>query len=87
MKPTLTELWNSNIHPISDADKLLENNRELTGYIDHHFKKLDAVLDKKGKETLKTLTECYDELLSLECEAAFIEGFSLATKILTEAVT
>ena len=85
MKPTLTELWNGNIHPISDADRLAENERELIGYIECHFQNLNSQLDEKGKETLKNLTECYDELLSHECEAAFIEGFSLAAKILTEA--
>ena len=87
MKPTLTELWNGNIHPISDADRLVKNERELIDYIDRHFQNLNSTLDENGKETLNKLIECYDELLSHECEAAFIEGFSLAAKLITEATS
>ena len=50
MKPTLTELWNGNIHPISDADRLAENERELIGYIECHFQNLNSQLDEKVRK-------------------------------------
>ena len=78
MKPTLTELWNGNIHPISDADRLVKNERELIDYIDRHLQNLNSTLDKNGKET--------DEVFSVAviCEGA--DDVSVRAR-LTELIT
>jgi hypothetical protein len=82
MKETLSELWKNNSSANAD-----EQEQQLLGYIERHFTSLQGSLDEKGRETLQKLVDCYDELLLRDCEQAFIQGFSLATKILIESVT
>ena len=82
MKETLSELWKNNSSANAD-----EQEQQLLGYIERHFTSLKGSLDEKGREALQKLVDCYDELLLHDCEQAFIQGFSLATKILVESVT
>ena len=84
MKTTLTNLWYGNLTPSSsDHIHAAEINR-LTGYIDQHQKVLKSKLDDEGMKSLDKLQQCHDELVLNECENAFVQGFSLAVKLLSE---
>ncbi len=86
MKQTLFDLWNGNVHPWLEPSLHQKETKELSGYISDHINDLKSMLNAKGNENLQKLSDNYAELLGLECEAAFCKGFSLATKILLEAI-
>ena len=56
---------------------LLERNRE----------KLEKELPERKKEVLQKYTDCYDEYVYLITELAFSDGFCLACRLLSEALT
>ena len=85
-KQTLINLWNENVHSVSDKSSTPQES-ELIGYLSRHEKDISKKLDKEGLDSLKKYKDCYDELLSLYCEDAFVRGFSLASKILSEALS
>lgn len=86
MKNTLIDLWNGNIS-LSNHTIHSEEAKQLVGYLDRHHSDLSAKLDASGKESLQKFADYYDELLSLETENAFVQGFSLAAKLFSEALT
>ena len=85
MKTTLTDLWYGNLAPCSGNHIHREEIARLTDYIDKHRQELVCKLDAEGVESLEKLLQCQDELVLNECENAFVQGFSLATKLLSEA--
>ena len=87
MKSTLTNLWLGNIHPTEERTKNHEQETELCSYIEKHYESLEKMLDEKGREILAQLKNCYCELSFCEGSDAFVQGFSLAVKILTEAMS
>ena len=85
-KQTLIELWNGNIAPSSDGLKTPQQT-ELLAYLDRHSKSISKKLDKEGLESFEKFKDCYDELYKIACEDAFVKGFSLASKMLSEALS
>ncbi len=86
MKSTLTDLWLGNIYPAEEKTENHEQELELYGYIERHYESLEKMLDEKGREVLAKLKDCYSELSCCEGEDAFIQGFSLAVRLMTEAM-
>ncbi len=84
MKQTLKNLWYGNLSPQSNGHINAEEVKELTAYLEKHHSDIQKQLDGQGKESLKKLADCYDELLLLENENAFAQGFSLAVRLLAE---
>ena len=87
MKSTLTDLWYGNLEPNHPGHIHAAEIRQLTEYLDRHRQALAEKLDDARKESLQKLEDCYDDLLTEECENAFVQGFSLAVKLLVEAQT
>ena len=87
MKKTLTDLWYGNLCPQNDRHIHTQNTAQLAEYLDKHHTDLMRRLDDAGKDSLQKLEDCYDDLLTDECENAFVQGFSLAVKLLVEAQT
>jgi len=87
MKSTLTDLWYGNLKPNHHGHIHAAEIRQLTEYLDRHHQALAEKLDDAGKESLQKLEDCYDDLLTDECENAFAQGFALAVKLLVEAQT
>ncbi|MBQ8288007.1 MAG: hypothetical protein IJX76_04450 [Clostridia bacterium] len=85
MKTTLIDLWNGNLS-LSEYTIHSDEAKQLIGYLEKHHSALSAVLSESDKKILQYFADCYDELLVLETENAFVQGFSLATKLLTEAL-
>ncbi|MBQ8382948.1 MAG: hypothetical protein IJX47_07085 [Clostridia bacterium] len=86
MKNTLIDLWNGNLS-LNEYTIHSEEAKQLIGYLEKHHSALSVVLNESGKESLRRFADCYDELLELESENAFVQGFSLAAKLFTEALT
>ena len=85
MKDTLKNLWYGNIAPQSNEHINAEEIKELAAYLEKHRADIKDVLNDADRESLQKLMDCYDELLLLECENAFAQGFSLAVRILLES--
>ncbi len=83
---TLFNLWNGNLCPCNQKNDRFEETKKIVGYVDGHIKELNEQLDDKGKEILGKLDNCYVELQEIESEESFKKGFSLAIKILIEAL-
>ena len=86
MKTTLIDLWNGRIAPFSEHSEYCDETQELIGLLDKNHKDLAARLDDKGKEILQIFEDNHGELLMLDCEDAFIKGFSLGVKLMVETM-
>lgn len=53
--------------------------------IDKNTKELKNVINKRNKKKLKQICDDYDEIASFEAENAFIDGFSFAVQLMSEA--
>lgn len=84
MKETILELWDGNI--IRENWECKNDEKKILGYIERHRNDLLVKLDDKGKESFKRFEDCFDELLDIECRNAFEKGFSLAAKLVAEAL-
>lgn len=87
MKPILENLWNGSIAPgeaCGANDPEIEN---LIALIERHKEKLSRKLAEQQKNTLDKCLDCYEEYTQLITTRAFCDGFSLAAKLLTEALS
>lgn len=48
-------------------------------------KQLKRIMNKKNKKKLEKLCDDYEEIISIESDEAFVDGFSFAVQLLTEA--
>lgn len=87
MKSTLIDLWHGNISPLSDGAVLDPNEKKLYEYLDRHYNDLEKLLDEKGRTILEKFRDCYTEILINDCDDAFVQGFSLAVKLMAESMT
>lgn len=82
----LEELYYGNICPTDDI--LLPNSKtnQMLVLLDRHKQTVENSLNMEQKTAFLKLNDCREELSQLvECEA-FVQGFSLATKIITQAM-
>ncbi|MBQ8357001.1 MAG: hypothetical protein IJX39_04235 [Clostridia bacterium] len=86
MKSTIMQLWNGELAPWSERELKHKEVSQLAQYIEGHCDSLASGLDKTGKETLEKLRNDYDELARVESEDAFLKGFSLGVRLMTEAL-
>ncbi len=87
MKQTLSHLWQGNIRPIEEVAENEGEERANRAVVEAYFDKLWGKLDDEGKNLLVELKDSYTRLSFLENEASFIQGFSLATKMINEALS
>ena len=85
MKRTIIDLWNGDISPITNCGKNDPEIKNLVGLIERNCQNLENTLNEKQKEILEKYVCCVNEYLDLITEQAFYEGFSLSSKLLTEA--
>ena len=87
MKETISDLWRGEIHPMEQTTENDDEESELYDVIDGYYDKLWNKLDDDGKQILCSLKELHTRLSALENEDSFTQGFSLATKLMTEALS
>lgn len=86
MKRALEDLWNGSLAP---CEKCGENDPEVENMarlIERNRDTLQKELGERQKEILNRYTGCYEEYLYLTAVHAFCDGFSLASRLLTEAL-
>ena len=87
MKPTLSDLWHGEIRPFDEKTDKEEELKELYVAFESYYTRLWNKLDFDGKQALDELRDCHTQIKCLENEGAFIQGFSLAVKMLTESLS
>lgn len=86
MKRTLEALWNGSLAPGQTSGVNDPELEHLTVLLDRNKEQLDRELSESQKELFEKYADCADEFLCLSTAQAFCDGFSLASKLLTEAL-
>ena len=81
----IKELWNGQYASCCDntIDTIEEKN--AVDALDKYHTELTARLEEIERKIFEDFAEAHQQLLAIECEKAFVKGFSLATQILSEA--
>ncbi len=85
MKTTISELFNGNLSPWGEREKVSPDEARLVALLERHEKKLMELLTQEGKQILVKFLDCNGELFYLSCEDVFCKGFSLGVKLMAEA--
>lgn len=87
MKPTIEDLWNGNI---TSAEKCGVGDPEIGNLvilIERHKELLNKELGQQQKSIFEKYVDCTEEYMCLISKCAFSDGFSLASKLMTEALS
>lgn len=86
MKRTIEDLWNGNVTSAEHCgvgDPEIEN---LVTLLERHKEQLNRELGEQQKGIFEKYVDCADEYACLVCKCAFSDGFSLASRLVTEAL-
>lgn len=89
MNSTLEDFYYSNLRPnerinsVADNSEVLELNRNISTRIDY----LKTSLSEENFTMLEDLIDLLDQSTSIQSKDAFINGFKIATLIMTEVFT
>ncbi len=86
MKHTMELLWNGQLAPGATSGVHDPEMERLSMLLDRNRTKLDQVLDEAQKGLFERYASCADEFTYLSAAQAFCDGFSLAARLLTEAL-
>ena len=81
----IANLWNGNIKPIKYFTKNNTEIQHLEKLLQKNLKTIEQAFSNKEKKLFKNYNDCIDEYISLLCEQAFTDGFSLGVNMITEA--
>ena len=87
VKRTIEDLWNGKI---ASAEKCGVDNPEiehLVMLIERHKELLNQELGQNQKSTFEKYADCMDEYVCIISKCAFHDGFSLACKLMAEALS
>ena len=87
VKQTLEALWNGEIAPGQTNGVYDPQMEHLTVLMDRNREKLEKLLTQHQRELFERFTDCADEFQYLTAVQAFCDGFCLASKLMTEALT
>ena len=86
MNSIFEQLWNGNIKPYENSGRNDPEVEELAQFVIRNKNALDKLLQEEQKKTLEKYITCCDSYYYLLIVHAFRDGFSLAAKMLTEAL-
>ena len=86
MKSIFEQLWNGSIKPYETNGRNDPEVEELAELALRNKSNLDALLSEEQKKALEKYITCCDSYGYLLTVHAFRDGFSLASKMLTEAL-
>ena len=86
MKDTIFDFWYGNIDPPETSGKSTPQIKALMEEIDKSYDELEKRLNEEGKRLLNKHIDTYCSLHSEYTAKAFVEGFSLGVKLITEAL-
>jgi len=84
MKQTLSEIWRNIGVYSKEVSAQSEEEKELLKALSKHRTEINKKIN--DLDLLDQLESCYNGILDIECENAFIKGFSMATKMIYEAL-
>lgn len=87
MKPTIKDLWNGNIMPCERCGAHDPQINELFALMRRNQDELNKSISPRQQEIFEKYIECADEYVLRMMEQAFCDGFCLAGKLLTEALS
>ncbi len=85
MRQMLEALWNGEVAPGQTNGVNNPEMEHLTVLMDRNREELNRSLSQEQKDTFDKYTDCAEEFAYLSAYQAFRDGFSLASKLLTEA--
>ena len=85
MRKILEELWRGNLTPQVKYFKRGTGYDKALGNLCKNEEKLNAALDEKGKEVFEKFCDNRNEMFSYAEEEAFISGFRLGARLVTES--
>lgn len=85
MKDTIRELWYGNINPVEECGSDNKKINHLLMLMERNRIDLSAELNEKQKALFQKFIDCSDEYAFDNAAQAFIDGFSLACKLMAEA--
>ena len=71
-------------HNLIESSELPIKHHLLNARVDETTKQLERIMNKKNKKKLEQLCKDYEEILALEVENAFEDGFSSAVQLMSE---
>ena len=83
----IEDLWNGSIRPCQNCETDDPQVGELISLMQRNKDKLRKELNPSQTNILQNYVDCTEEYLCLSSMYAFREGFSLACKLLTEALS
>lgn len=87
MQNIIEDLWNGNIVPSRDCGTNDPQIGELIALMERNKEKLLNTLPPNQTIILENYMDCTEEFLCLSSMHAFREGFCLASKLLTDALS
>lgn len=84
---TITDLWQGNIAPCEHCGVHDPQLNELFSLMGRHKKSLTEDATVQQRDILEKYADCSEEFAQFMAERAFCDGFCLATRLLTEALT
>ena len=87
MKQTINDLWRGELCPVEEPGENDEKIKEVYAAIEKYYNILWNKLDDDGKALLDKLRSAHTSISYLENEDSYAQGFSLALKLMTEALS
>lgn len=87
MKQTIEHLWNGTVTPCSDCGNGDPEIDDLLDLIQRNRDSLILTLNQQQNEIFEKYLDCAEEYTYLLSAHAFSDGFCLAAKLMTEALT
>lgn len=81
----LKDLYNGNVN-INEKFPISEEYNILIKESNEILRRIEEKLDDKGKKLLKNYTEKQAQIMSIDCEEKFVEGYKLATKLVISGI-
>ncbi|MBQ4326971.1 MAG: hypothetical protein IJC32_00990 [Clostridia bacterium] len=81
---TLENLYYGNIQPNEGTARNIDRSRNLERLSSRNEEELESTLTDKQKETFEKYKDCNRELLGGTEVNAFVDGFTIAMKIMVE---
>ena len=86
MTKTIAQLWNGNLSPVRYSGNNNSELQELAVLLQRHIDNAEKNLQSEDLMLFKKFNSCIEEYMTVLCEQAFCDGYSLGTKITAEAL-
>ena len=86
MRQIIKDLWNGNLAPCEICGSDNSEAKHLISLMERNREKLSAGLTEAQKSVFQRYIDCSEEYLLCMLELAFCDGFSMGSRLTTEAL-